>query len=209
LPATGTKEEEEEFHTVSNLFVACSILDVNTALVDDGLVDKSKIGGANYYWSFPSKQDCMMQKAHHERINTTLPALRDELETQKVALTNAKRGREDDEEGESSRVVKLQRLANMRAEQATLQTKLETLKENDPLVLANVAQQLALVTQAAHRWTDNIFNCQSYLVKKRGMDKKQVNRILGITDAFDCTLCMGVWLHRRLTFAFADPEDPK
>jgi hypothetical protein len=47
-------------------------------------------------------------------------------------------------------------------------------------------KELQLVTQAAHRWTDNIFECKSYLTKKRGLDKKEANRLLGISPNFDC-----------------------
>eukprot|EP00957_Ditylum_brightwellii_P110959 8462377-Ditylum_brightwellii.AAC.1 len=36
---------------------ANTVADVNQGLVDDGLVDKEKIGGSNYFWSFPAKKD--------------------------------------------------------------------------------------------------------------------------------------------------------
>lgn len=66
------------------------------------------------------------------------------------------------------------RLAEIAKERAALEKEYDTLKELDPQVLADLEKELDLVTQAANRWTDNIFNCQSYLVKKRGMEKKQV-----------------------------------
>ena len=72
------------------------------------------------------------------------------------------------------RAAKLARLTEFAAERAALEKEYETLKELDPQVMADLEKELELVTQAANRWTDNIFNCQSYLVKKRGMEKKQV-----------------------------------
>ena len=81
----------------------------------------------------------------------------------------------------------LQRLATVAATQVQLEQELASLKENDPQNVADLEHELRLVTQAAHRWTDNVFACQTYLVKKRGMEKKSVQKLLGITSAFDCT----------------------
>jgi len=40
-------------------------------------------------------------------------------------------------------------------------TELESLKENDPQALADLEKEFQLVTQAAARWTDNIFTVSS------------------------------------------------
>ncbi|GAB5037716.1 meiotic nuclear divisions 1-like protein [Nannochloropsis oceanica] len=45
--------------------------------------------------------------------------------------------------------------------------------------------QIVLCKQAVNRWTDNTFAVKSYLVKKRNMYSKDVDRLLGLTDAFD------------------------
>jgi hypothetical protein len=74
-------------------------------------------------------------------------------------------------------------------ERQALQQEVETLKENDPQALADLEKELNLAIQGANRWTDNIFNCKSYLTKKRGMDKKDACKTLGITSAFDCKCC--------------------
>ena len=42
-----------------------------------------------------------------------------------------------------------------------------------------------MATEAAHRWTDNVFACKSYLTKKRGMSGKEADQYLRITSAFD------------------------
>ncbi len=42
-------------------------------------------------------------------------------------------------------------------EKGKLEKELEDLKENDPQVLLDLEKELKLVTEAAHRWTDNIF----------------------------------------------------
>lgn len=198
--------------------------DVNQSLVDDGLVDKEKIGGSNYYWSFPAKQDRQQQLQHEatvreiEKIKATVPGI-------ETALLDAKRGREEEEEEEAvavaapkdedgedekkqdggkpeadskpppakkfkstGRAATLDRLAVIAKEKAAAEAEAAVLKENDPQALADLEKELHLATQAAHRWTDNIFNAKTYLVKKRGMDKKEACKIIGITSAFDCEL---------------------
>ena len=86
-----------------------------------------------------------------------------------------------------SRKEKLQRLQEINDAKVKALQELEQMKENDPQAIIDLEKELQLVHQAANRWTDNIYNCQSYLIKKRWMDKKQAMKLLGITDSFDCT----------------------
>jgi Leucine zipper with capping helix domain len=119
----------------------------------------------------------------HEATLRDIIVLKEQTVLASAKLADAKRGRED--EG-GDRVAKLARLAELAKEHAALQTEYEALKENDPQALADLQKELDLVKNAANRWTDNVFNCKTYLVKKRGMDKKEAIKILGITPAFDC-----------------------
>lgn len=156
---------------------------MNQSLVDDALVDKDKIGGSNYFWSFPAKKDRILQLQHEQTLRD-ITALQTQTATATAQLADAKRGREDDGE----RATKLARLASLAKERVVLEEELESLKENDPQALADLQKELQLVQNAANRWTDNLFNAKSYLVKKRGMDKKEACKILGITANFDCEL---------------------
>jgi len=61
----------------------------------------------------------------------------------------------------------------------------QVLKENDPMVIADLQKELRMCRDAANRWTDNIFACKSYLTKKRGLDKKEAIKMIGIGSAFD------------------------
>ena len=74
------------------------VADVNNGLVDDGLVDKEKIGGSNFFWSFPGKKDRLQQIAHQATL-ANIEKLEQELKDAQSHLADAKRGREDDEEG--------------------------------------------------------------------------------------------------------------
>jgi hypothetical protein len=175
-----------------------SIPDIHQALVDDGVIEKEKIGGSNYFWSFSTKKDRMAQ-IKHETTLKNIDALKTKVQEASAKLADAKRGREEEEETTTtstedssvgpSRAKKLMRLGDLSKRKVTIETELESLKENDPAALADLEKELQLVTAATHRWTDNIFECKSYLVKKRGMDKKEAMKLLGITGNFDCTYC--------------------
>ena len=160
---------------------------MNQSLVDDGLVDKEKIGGTNYFWSFPGKRDRMLQLQHEETL-VNIERLKEQITEANAKLADAKRGREEEEDGdnkENSRASKLARLAELEQSNKKAQVELEKLQQNDPQMLADLEKELKLVTEAANRWTDNIFACKSYLTKKRGMSSKEACRILGITTDFD------------------------
>jgi hypothetical protein len=78
------------------------IIDINQSLVDDSIVKKDKIGGSNYFWSFPSKKDHLSQ-LQHEQILRSITSLESQLKEAKAKLAHAKRGREDDESGEHAK----------------------------------------------------------------------------------------------------------
>ena len=160
-----------------------SIADINQSLVDDNLVDKDKIGGSNYFWSFPAKKDRQTQLLHEQTLQS-IESLRSQIAEAQAKLADAKRGREDDESGD--RAKKMARRSELIAERNEAEKELEKLKENDPRAIADLEEELKLVREAANRWTDNIFSCKDYLVKKRGMPKAEVYKILGITAEFDC-----------------------
>lgn len=125
-----------------------------------------------------------MAQLQHESTLRNIQQLTDKLQEASAKLADAKRGREDDETGE--RAKKMARQSELAAMKTKAMEELKVLKQNDPQAIADLEKELELVKGAANRWTDNIFSCKDYLVKKRGMDKKETMKILGITDAFDC-----------------------
>lgn len=155
--------------------------DVNTSLVDDDLVDKEKIGGSNFFWSFPGKKDRMLQ-LEHEKTLVEIEVSKTKIAEAEAKLADAKRGRED-EDGE--RPKKLARLGELKKMKESMEVELGKLKENDPQALANLEKELKLVTEAANRWTDNVFLCKSYLTKKRGITNKEAWKLLGVSPEFD------------------------
>jgi len=158
-----------------------TVQDINNSLVDDGKVDKEKIGGSNFFWSFPGKVDRLLQ-IDLEKDKEKIEAAEARVVDARAKVADAKRGRED--EG-GDRPKKLARLTELDKEKKALRAELESLKENDPQALADLEKELKFVVDAANRWTDNIFQCKSYLTKKRSMNSKEACKMLGITSEFD------------------------
>jgi hypothetical protein len=171
------------FTTLHTIHPPHSIPDINQSLIDDNLVCKEKIGGSNYFWSFPSKKDRQAQLAHESTL-ASIESLQSIIKDASVKLENAKRGREEDDSGE--RAKKMARRDELSKAKTAAENELSKLKENDPQAIADLEMELKLVTAAANRWTDNIFSCRDWLVKKRGMGRKEAEKLLQITDAFDC-----------------------
>lgn len=148
--------------------VRSAVLDVNQQLVDDGLVETDKIGSTGYYWSFPSKRV--------QNVSLQSSGLEEEikLETSELAETHKKVKVVRESRVESaSRDAQLKQLSSLKQEIAALEGQVEVLKENDP---EEVARQTAIVDMcktAANRWTDNLLELRSWLVKKKGMSSKE------------------------------------
>lgn len=123
-----------------------------------------------------------MLQIEHEKTLEEIDVLKGKVSEAENKLADAKRGREDDE---GERAKKLQRLKELATEKKAMTEELDSLKENDPQALADLEKELKLVTEAANRWTDNIFACKSFLTKKKGMNSKEACKLIGITSEFD------------------------
>jgi DNA-binding transcriptional regulator YhcF (GntR family) len=129
-----------------------SIQEVHDGLVEEGRVEKVKISGSNYFFSFEGKKDRMDQIKHQETLKR-IEELKPKVAEASANLADAKRGREETVSNESneeatenvenggggeSRAKKLVRLADMAKEKVELERELEALKQNDPAAIADL-----------------------------------------------------------------------
>lgn len=170
---------EVEKLAVSRGVVQQSVKDINMQLVHDSKVCMDKMGSGNFFWSFPSKQfmdrvtkleALQRQEAHAQEM---LKAAQDA-----VALATSQRCAD-------GRQAKLQRIQELEHEEQSHDATIEANKKNDPEVIASTRKAADACKLGAERWTDNIWSIKAYLVKKRNMDGKTVDQMLGITDDFD------------------------
>ena len=123
--------------------------------------------------SFPSKTS--QQKA------AEAAALADQLEASRVECVNIDKAIEVAEVGRcesEERSGKLDKYRRLKAEIGQLHTRLETLKESDPVEIEKQTKAIEQCREAAHRWVDNIVEVRSYLVKKRSMSSKEATSTL-------------------------------
>ena len=160
--------------------VTQTVKDVNSGLLDDNLIESDKIGASVFFWSFPAK--------HSQAVRVELGNLEEEEGKLDERMGRAKRSREEvlvgREEGEE-RTFKMQRLGELKREITTLGERVEELKENDPEEVERLEKSALDCREGANRWTDNLWEIKSWCVKKKGMDGKTVDKMLGISSTFD------------------------
>ncbi|KAL3668813.1 hypothetical protein V7S43_006106 [Phytophthora oleae] len=147
-----------------------TVKDVNQGLVDDVLVDCDKIGSGNYFWSFPSKLSQSRKRKLREfeqRRQTAqekLAKVKKNIEEQKTLCSESE-----------ERVQKLRRLEEQKAKVKALRTRVQHLAENDPAILEELERKVRMAKEGSDRWTDNVYTLKSWVVKKRGVEGKEVS----------------------------------
>ncbi|ETM45129.1 hypothetical protein, variant [Phytophthora nicotianae] len=157
-----------------------TVKDVNQALVDDALVDCDKIGSGNYFWSFPSKLS-QSRKRKLSELEQRRHTAQEKLAKVQQNIEEQKSLRSDSDE----RVQKLRRLEEQKAKVNGLRTKVQHLAENDPAILEELERKVRMAKEGSDRWTDNVYTLKAWVVKKRGVEGKEVDKWLGIKDDFD------------------------
>ena len=123
----------------------------------------------------------LQAKKVHDSTQESLEGKEKSVEEAKEIIAKLKPGREKTDEYNSllaERATKRQKLDQMKKQ-------LEEHRENDTEALKELQSVNDLAHLAADRWTDNMWALKSYLVKKRGIDRKEVDKFLGMGCDFD------------------------
>lgn len=73
----------------------------------------------------------------------------------------------------------------MTKQEKEIDERLKTYSKNDSVVIKEMENSIGTCVEAINRWTDNAFNCKSYMVKKLNMMSKDADKTIGITEDFD------------------------
>lgn len=73
----------------------------------------------------------------------------------------------------------------MTKQEKEIDERLKTYRKNDPVVIKEMENSIGTCVEAINRWTDNAFNCKSYMVKKLNMMSKDADKTIGIAEDFD------------------------
>ncbi len=90
-------------------------------------------------------------------------------------------GREDSEQ----RKLFLEKLDELKSKVASLDKDLARFSDFDPEAITKMKDTTVLARESANRWTDNIFNCQSWAVSKFGMERKDFGKQFEIPEDLD------------------------
>lgn len=160
--------------------VAQSVKDVLMSLVDDGLVTMDKIGTSNYFWSYPSAA-LQNKKNKLSDLETKLNKEVERGERLKQSIEEAKIDREESEE----RTLLLEQLNKEKKRAKELNEELQKYKDNDPAAYKAKENAAKVAKDAANRWTENVWEIQSYCVNNFNMQRSDFDKQFGIDDSFD------------------------
>lgn len=96
-------------------------------------------------------------------------------------LDDLEEGREESDE----RTKLLEKLTELQEKDAELDKNLARFADFDPDSIAKMEEQSAKAKECANRWTDNIFNCQTWANSKFSMDRRDFGKQFEIPDELD------------------------
>eukprot|EP00171_Calliarthron_tuberculosum_P008255 IDg8255t1 len=182
--------ESAQFYTLKELekiapkkkdwFVDNSVKEVLQSLVDDDLVNTDKCGNQTVYWCLPSEAS-QKRKAKLEKLRAELAAKEKKHSSLQEVLVDLEEGREESEE----RTNFLKKLTELQEKDAELDKNLARFAVFDPTSIAKMKEQSAKAKECANRWTDNIFNCQTWAKTKFSMDRRDFGKQFEIPDELD------------------------
>ncbi|OBZ88780.1 Meiotic nuclear division protein 1 [Choanephora cucurbitarum] len=99
----------------------------------------------------------------------------------KTAIEEAEEGRQETEERQDI----LNQLDQLKQESTQLQEQLKQYKENDPQLHQKKENAARVAKDAANRWTESVWEIQSFCVNRFGMERSLFDKTFGIKDDFD------------------------
>ncbi|CAG8538517.1 10575_t:CDS:2 [Ambispora leptoticha] len=181
--------ETKEFYQLKELekiapkqkgIVMQSVKDVLQSLVDDNLVSTDRIGTSNYFWSFPSSA-LQSRKAKIDELTKELEKLKEKKSEIQSNIEKAKGGREESDDREEM----LKKLAEAKTLQKQYTDELQRYRECDPTLLEVKEKAAKYALESANRWTDNIFQLQTYICDKFFMPREDFYSRFGIPEDLD------------------------
>jgi len=157
-----------------------TVKDIVIELVSDGEVNSDKIGVTTFYWAFPSEA-INKRKKDVEKYTEEIVSLKRRRSELNEELGPLKEGREETPE----RAEKIRRLDGLKGDIGQMKEELRQLAENDPAIVDAMELDVKAATEAANRWTDNIFTLRKWAMDKHNMEKASFNTQFQIPPDLD------------------------
>lgn len=123
----------------------------------------------------------IQRKAKLQAVKDDLAAGKRKLAALKTCVADLEVGREESDE----RTQLLEKLEGLKSKVAAIDTGLARFSDFDPQSITKMKESTVAVKDSANRWTDNIFNCQTWATSKFNMERKVFGRQFEIPDDLD------------------------
>merc|ERR1711971_1476053 len=140
----------------------------------------TRLGAALFFWSFPSKV-YMTKRGKETRLRTETNRTTADIESADTEIQAFDASNPVTAEYEQTE----QAYRSEIEQQQQIKTELESLKRQTKNSVADIGERLNKLEEGAERWGDNVMTIRSWMVNKKGIDARTVNKVLGVTEEFD------------------------
>ena len=166
-------KKEVEKHAAKIGIVAQAVEPVLKELVSDDLVKEGKVGISTYFWAFPgelgTKKKCLLA-AEEELVRL----VKDKVESLEKTLRDKEEANQSEQsaEDEKERAKLMESIACISAQKTAVDEQLKRLVASSALDMHARKRDIAVLKDAANRWTDNIFQVRRECVDKFGLEAR-------------------------------------
>lgn len=149
-------------------------------LLDENLVTSEKLGISNYFWSFKKDEGRNLQEKEAE-LKKSKQNLQSELDQTKNLYEAESRTRVQSKEREEM-IDMMKQLDVVINKQ---ENEMKHYAECDPRVFESRKEEITKTKVEINKITDDIFELQSYVCNKFGMERKDFNKNFNVDDEMD------------------------
>ena len=153
-------------------------------LMCDDLVREAKIGGSNFYWSFPNEA-ASKKRAALASAQAGVAKQAEQLEKLRQQVEEAQKATGVSPDDATRMRDAEQSITEYKKREADAKGEMERVKKAGAQNMGLRKKDLPQLRDAANRWTDNCFELRKYLLEKHNMEPSKADHELGITDNFD------------------------
>ena len=155
---------------------------LNELLCDDK-VRMAKIGGSNFYWSFPGEQ-ASKKRGELSTVQSKVTKLEKDVAAAQAQVEEARKA-SGQSESDAARIKETEEaIALFRKREADAQQEMTRVKKSGAQNMALRRKDVPILRDAANRWTDNSFELRKYMVEQCNCEPAQADGMLG-TDKID------------------------
>ena len=154
------------------------------ALVDDGLVDTEKIGTSVYFWALASKALATKQKQINQ-IQSDLQQAEIKNNQLKEHLQTVQSQQSSQENNEEKRNELLTNISELSEAKQRLMAELKAYEANDPSIVNQMRDDIAMSKVAVNRWVENIFSLKGWLKNKFRCEESMLDKQFEIPSELD------------------------